>query len=60
MLKRNSKNPVVSRENIPDIPPHLIDVSSVFNPGAIKFDGKYSSSACSEQGKRNIHYENGK
>lgn len=41
MLKRNSKNPVVTRTDVPDIHPHLVDVSSVFNPGAIKFNGKY-------------------
>ncbi|MBI1938297.1 MAG: glycoside hydrolase family 130 protein [Ignavibacteriales bacterium] len=41
MLKRNFKNPVVTRTDIPDIHPHLVDVSSVFNPGAIKFNGKY-------------------
>jgi beta-1,4-mannooligosaccharide/beta-1,4-mannosyl-N-acetylglucosamine phosphorylase len=41
MLKRNSKNPIITRSDVPDIPPHLIDVTSVFNPGAIKFDGKY-------------------
>jgi beta-1,4-mannooligosaccharide/beta-1,4-mannosyl-N-acetylglucosamine phosphorylase len=41
MLKRNSKNPILSRTDIPDIPPLLVDVSSVFNPGAIKFNDKY-------------------
>lgn len=41
MLKRNFKNPVVTRADVPDIHPHLVDVSSVFNPGAIKFNGKY-------------------
>ncbi len=41
MLKRNSKNPIVTRENIPNIPPYMVDVTSVFNPGAIKFNNKY-------------------
>jgi beta-1,4-mannooligosaccharide/beta-1,4-mannosyl-N-acetylglucosamine phosphorylase len=41
MLKRNLKNPIISRTDIPDIIPNLVDVSSVFNPGAIKFDDKY-------------------
>jgi beta-1,4-mannooligosaccharide/beta-1,4-mannosyl-N-acetylglucosamine phosphorylase len=41
MLQRNSKNPIITHSDIPDIPPHLVDVSSVFNPGAIKFNGKY-------------------
>jgi predicted GH43/DUF377 family glycosyl hydrolase len=41
MLKRNEKNPVVTRKDIPDIFPNFVDVSSVFNPGAIKFNNKY-------------------
>ena len=41
MLKRFSKNPVVVRTDIPDVEPHLVDVSSVFNPGAVKFNDKY-------------------
>ena len=41
MLKRNAKNPILTREDIPNIKPNVIDVSSVFNPGAIKFNDKY-------------------
>jgi len=41
MLKRNPINPVVTREDIPNISPAVNDVSSVFNPGAVKFNGKY-------------------
>jgi beta-1,4-mannooligosaccharide/beta-1,4-mannosyl-N-acetylglucosamine phosphorylase len=41
MLKRNLKNPIITRTNIPNIEPGMIDVSSVFNPGAIKFKNKY-------------------
>jgi beta-1,4-mannooligosaccharide/beta-1,4-mannosyl-N-acetylglucosamine phosphorylase len=41
MLKRNTKNPVLTRADIPDIHPNVVDVSSVFNPGAIKYNGKY-------------------
>jgi predicted GH43/DUF377 family glycosyl hydrolase len=41
MIKRNKKNPIITRADIPDIYPDLIDVSSVFNPGAIKFRDKY-------------------
>jgi len=33
-------NPVVMRNDIPKILPHLKDVTSVFNPGAIKFKDK--------------------
>ncbi|TKJ37918.1 hypothetical protein CEE37_13215 [candidate division LCP-89 bacterium B3_LCP] len=40
-LSRNSDNPIVARHDIPNIPPHLSDVSSVFNPGAVKFKDKY-------------------
>ncbi|HEX3072091.1 MAG TPA: glycoside hydrolase family 130 protein [Ignavibacteriales bacterium] len=41
MLKRNKKNPILTRGDVPDIHPHLVDVSSVFNPGAVKFNGRY-------------------
>ena len=41
MLKRNSKNPILTRTDIPDILPNIIDVTSVFNPGAVKFNDKY-------------------
>ncbi len=41
MLKRYAKNPIITREDIPSILPELVDVSSVFNPGAIKFNDKY-------------------
>jgi beta-1,4-mannooligosaccharide/beta-1,4-mannosyl-N-acetylglucosamine phosphorylase len=40
-LKRHYKNPILTRRDIPDIYPQLVDVSSVFNPGAIKFNDKY-------------------
>jgi len=41
MIKRNVKNPIITRTEILEIYPELIDVSSVFNPGAIKFNDKY-------------------
>ncbi len=41
MLKRITKNPILTRKDIPDIHPNVVDVSSVFNPGAIKYNGKY-------------------
>lgn len=34
-MKRHPANPLISRSDIPAIRPHLVDVSSVFNPGAI-------------------------
>jgi beta-1,4-mannooligosaccharide/beta-1,4-mannosyl-N-acetylglucosamine phosphorylase len=40
-MRRYSKNPILTRLDIPEIQPHLLDVSSVFNPGAIKFGDKY-------------------
>jgi beta-1,4-mannooligosaccharide/beta-1,4-mannosyl-N-acetylglucosamine phosphorylase len=33
---RADENPILTREHIPEIPPHLVDVTSVFNPGAVK------------------------
>jgi beta-1,4-mannooligosaccharide/beta-1,4-mannosyl-N-acetylglucosamine phosphorylase len=35
-MKRHSVNPILTRNDIPPIPPVLSDVTSVFNPGAIK------------------------
>ena len=39
-MERYMNNPVVSIKDIPDIPPYLIDVTSVFNPGATGFNNK--------------------
>jgi beta-1,4-mannooligosaccharide/beta-1,4-mannosyl-N-acetylglucosamine phosphorylase len=38
---RHPKNPILTRHNIPPIAPQLLDATSVFNPGAIKFGDKY-------------------
>ena len=38
---RSKNNPIVVNSDIPAIEPSLIDVTSVFNPGAIKFEDKY-------------------
>jgi len=40
-MQRHSHNPIITRKDIPDIPPHLMDVTSVFNPGAVKFNDTY-------------------
>ncbi len=40
-MLRYSKNPIITRTDIPNILPYMVDVSSVFNPGAIKFNNKY-------------------
>ncbi len=40
-VQRNPRNPILTRADIPDLPPDVVDVSSVFNPGAIKHDGRY-------------------
>jgi beta-1,4-mannooligosaccharide/beta-1,4-mannosyl-N-acetylglucosamine phosphorylase len=40
-MERCSNNPILTRDSIPPIPPDLVDVTSVFNPGAIKHEGKY-------------------
>lgn len=39
-MEKYLNNPVVGPRDIPDIPPNLIDVTSVFNPGAIAFKDK--------------------
>jgi beta-1,4-mannooligosaccharide/beta-1,4-mannosyl-N-acetylglucosamine phosphorylase len=40
-LTRHASNPILTRLDIPDIPPYFTDPTSVFNPGAIKFGDKY-------------------
>jgi beta-1,4-mannooligosaccharide/beta-1,4-mannosyl-N-acetylglucosamine phosphorylase len=40
-MERSPKNPIITRKDIPHIPPLLTDVTSVFNPGAIKFENRY-------------------
>jgi beta-1,4-mannooligosaccharide/beta-1,4-mannosyl-N-acetylglucosamine phosphorylase len=40
-LSRHPDNPILTRDDVPDISPHIFDATSVFNPGAIKHDGKY-------------------
>lgn len=41
MILRHSSNPIITRLDVPPIPPELVDVSSVFNPGAIRHGGLY-------------------
>jgi beta-1,4-mannooligosaccharide/beta-1,4-mannosyl-N-acetylglucosamine phosphorylase len=41
MMRRYAGNPILTRESIPAIGPHLRDVSSVFNPGAVLFRGEH-------------------
>jgi beta-1,4-mannooligosaccharide/beta-1,4-mannosyl-N-acetylglucosamine phosphorylase len=40
-LIRHPRNPIITRRDIPEIPPYLEDVSSVFNPGAVKVGDRY-------------------
>lgn len=40
-VNRCNRNPILSRVDIPDVPPHVVDVSSVFNPGAVRLDDRY-------------------
>jgi len=40
-MKRHQTNPILTRADIPPIPPELMDVTSVFNPGAIKDGNTY-------------------
>jgi|WetSurMetagenome_2_1015567.scaffolds.fasta_scaffold295233_1 beta-1,4-mannooligosaccharide/beta-1,4-mannosyl-N-acetylglucosamine phosphorylase len=40
-MERSPNNPILTRDSIPPIPPDLLDVTSVFNPGAIKHNNTY-------------------
>ncbi len=37
---RRHPSPVLTRADLPDVPPRLVDASSVFNPGAARFLGR--------------------
>ena len=41
VLTRSPRNPILTREMIPDCPPEIRDATSVFNPGAIKLGREY-------------------
>src|SRR5512143_1987978 len=40
-MQRSQRSPILTRANIPPLPPHVVDVSSVFNPGAIRWRDRY-------------------
>jgi predicted GH43/DUF377 family glycosyl hydrolase len=40
-LTRSPENPILTRADIPDVPPEIVDATSVFNPGAVLHDGRY-------------------
>ena len=35
MLRRDPGNPILTRADIPDLPPEIVDATSAFNPGAV-------------------------
>lgn len=39
-MKRHPGNPILTRADIPNVPPDIADVTSVFNPGAVFFDDR--------------------
>ena len=41
VFERSSRNPIITRADVPDVPPDLVDVTSVFNPGAVMHGGRY-------------------
>ncbi len=36
-MRRAEENPILTREDIPDVPPQVVDPTSVFNPGALEW-----------------------
>jgi len=40
VILRSEGNPILTRNDVPPIPPHLADVTSVFNPGAVAVGGE--------------------
>ena len=41
VLKRSPRNPIITRADVPDAPPDVVDPTSVFNPGSTRWDGGY-------------------
>lgn len=41
ILSRRAENPIITRADIPDVRPEIVDASSVFNPGAVKCGDTY-------------------
>lgn len=39
-MRRHPANPILTRADIPDVPPRLTDATSVFNPGAVRAGGR--------------------
>lgn len=39
-MDRHSHNPILTRQHIPNVPPLAVDVSSVFNPGAVHWNNR--------------------
>ena len=40
-LIRSSDNPIITTMDIPPMPPDIVDPSSVFNPGAVRWGDRY-------------------
>ncbi len=41
VLRRSKRNPILTRDDIPDVPPEIVDATSVMNPGAVKYRDRY-------------------
>jgi beta-1,4-mannooligosaccharide/beta-1,4-mannosyl-N-acetylglucosamine phosphorylase len=55
-MNRYPKNPIITRGDIPDIPPSLVDTTSVFNPGATKYGNKYILMLRVQSRSRQTHF----
>ena len=41
-MRRSSENPIITRRDIPDVLPNVVDVTSVFNPSAVRLGDRYA------------------
>jgi predicted GH43/DUF377 family glycosyl hydrolase len=41
IFERSRRNPILTRADVPDVPPDIVDVTSVFNPGAVMHEGRH-------------------
>jgi beta-1,4-mannooligosaccharide/beta-1,4-mannosyl-N-acetylglucosamine phosphorylase len=40
IMRRSDSNPIITRADIPDVPPAIVDATSVMNPGAVTYRGR--------------------
>ena len=50
-MRRHVNGPILTRHDVPDVPPRLVDATSVFNPGAASWRGRSSIAGTQSRGR---------